>query len=77
MEQLLFQSEGTPVKRKKAMNFCAGALIACGAILVLLYLAAGGYIKLLFWMGLLVVALGVAFYFISASSSSSKAKPYI
>lgn len=77
MEQLLFQSEGNPVKRKKAMRFCAGVLIVCGAVLILLFLAAGGYINFLLWMGVLVIALGVVLYFVNTSNSGSKAKLYI
>lgn len=77
MEQLLFQSEGNPAKRKKGVNFCAGVLVICGAVLILLFLAAGGYIKPLLWMGLIVIALGAVFYFIGASDSGNKAKLYI
>lgn len=77
MEELLFQSEGNPPKRKRAMHTCAGVLIVCGLILVAISSAEGGSFEPFLWLGVGAIGVGILCCFLSGSNSGNQAKLYI
>lgn len=64
MGNLLFNSEGTPRKRQAALKTCAKAEIICGAVALLLAVAAGNYMpdsvaSLFLVIGVVALVLGI------------------
>lgn len=64
MEKLLFESEGSPGKRKKALQICGVLIMVCGGALALLGMAAPSYVEgkgVIILLGLGAIVVGGVF----------------
>lgn len=76
MEKLLYESGGTPEKRARLLRICGGLLIACGAAIVMLGMAAPSYVDekgMIIFLGLAAVGLGVFVCVMPSFDFASKA----